>query len=88
MLFYKKQSNICNGLSYSCVELDEVFVKPPIVIPTACEPPPAPNLNAVIKAPPDDQDVPLYSSVQDTEPTPALPPTESPAFCVPAPDPR
>jgi hypothetical protein len=39
----------------------------------------------VDKAPPEDQDEPLYSSVHDTIGGFIVPPKASPAFCVPAP---
>ncbi len=55
---------------------------PPKASPTFCVPAPAKPHLAVANAPPVDQDVPLYSSVQDTGP---VPPNTSPSFCVPAP---
>ncbi len=55
---------------------------PPNASPAFCVPAPANNLLATINTPPADQDVPLYSSVQDKGP---LPPNASPAFCDPAP---
>ena len=60
------------------------FVTPPAASPAFCVPAPTNELLAVINAPPADQEVPLYSSVQVTS-TFEKPPATSPAFCVPNP---
>jgi len=60
---------------------------PPIASPAVCVPDPAKKLLAVIKSPPVDHDVPLYSSVDARVPSGncVYPPKAKPAFCVPAP---
>ena len=57
--------------------------KPPNANPAFCVPAPANLVVAIPKAPPTLQDVPLYSSVQETT-LGEHPPTANPAFCVPA----
>ena len=80
---YSKVLLYTNPGEYSSVhETVVVGEQPPKASPAFCVPAPAkPNL-AVIKAPPDDHDVPLYSSVHDL--AGKAPPKASPAFCSPA----
>ena len=68
------------------MQVTPTFVIPPAVNTSFCVPAPAKAYLAVINAPPADQDVPLYSSVQETPGTALIkPPATSAAFCVPAP---
>jgi hypothetical protein len=63
-IFYPKHLDITD-LLYSSVH-DKIFgLYPPIKRPAPCIPKPLKIHLAVINAPPVDQDVPLYSSVQD-----------------------
>ena len=50
---------------YSSVHV--VILPPPAASPALCVPAPAKTLLAVINEPPADQDVPLYSSVQEND---------------------
>ena len=61
-----------------------VGVLPPNANPAFCVPAPAKEVLDVIKAPPADHDVPLYSSVH-ARLGKSPPPNAKPAFCVPAP---
>jgi len=64
------------------------YPRPPKASPAFWVPAPPDKESAVIKAPPADHEVPLYSSVHDTVVKvgdPKFPPKASPAFCVPAP---
>jgi hypothetical protein len=66
--------------SYSSVAAELEPVSPPKERPTDWVPQPAKNFLAVVKAPPDDQAVPLYSSVTaDTTSGLTFPPNDRPA---------
>ena len=77
---------ISGELLYSSVhDNKEGVAKPPKASAALfCVPTPPRNPLVVINAPPEDHDVPLYSSVQDTT-DPINPPKAKPSFCVPAP---
>ena len=58
---------------------------PPNASPAFCVPAPANSYLAVDKAPPEDHDEPLYSSVHENIVGPLRPPKASASFCSPAP---